>query len=181
MTGDDMAQPIIADRDGSPETPDPFDTAIESVFQRLNALDAAMNTLTDARNELVEALDRAEPVAEALRDRPERAEVVGRFDELCVVAYRSLAMLKVESPFANAVAEGPPARGSSPQILAQLRARRDTLADSPRALRGARGGARPELRDGSDIREATPAEPSACANRGTTRAPALAPGKAAML
>jgi hypothetical protein len=59
MTGDDMAQPTIADdRDGSPETPDPFDAAIESVFQRLNALDAAMNTLADAKDELVEALER---------------------------------------------------------------------------------------------------------------------------
>ena len=71
-----------------------------------------MNTLADARNELVEALERAELVAEALRDRPERDEVLRRFDELRVVAYRSLAMLTVESPFANAVAEGLRSEGS---------------------------------------------------------------------
>jgi hypothetical protein len=110
-----------------------------------------MNALSDAADQLADALSRAEILADALHDRPERADALHRFDELRVAVRRNLAMVAAEIPTAIAAAEasdnaaetpeadplviGPPARGSSPQILAHGRARRDTLADSPRALR----------------------------------------------
>lgn len=134
MTGD-------GDREGSSASLDVLALTIKGICQRLDAFGAATNALADAAGELIDALERAELVADALRDRPEHAEALYRFDELRAVAYHSLEMLAMESPPTDAASEGPPARGSSPQILPQHRARRDTLADSPHALRDAPGDA----------------------------------------
>jgi hypothetical protein len=141
VTGDDTAQPDLPDRDGSPEPPDGLHATIEHVFDRLMALDGAMSTLADAEVGMVQALQHAEAVADAYRDRPEHAEVLRHLDELRELAYRTLAVLVGEIPLAVEPAEGPPARGSSPQLLAPRRARRATLADSPRALREVPGDA----------------------------------------
>lgn len=136
MTGDPV-QPDVTDRDGSPEPPDALDATIEDVFDRLMALDGAMGTLADAEVGMVQALEHAEAVADAYRDRSEHAEAVRQLDELRDVAYRTLAALVGAMPIAVEVDEGPPARGSSPQLVAPRRARRATVADSPHALRDA--------------------------------------------
>jgi len=72
-------------------------------------------------------------VADAYRDRPEHAKALRQLDELHDVAYRTLDALA--SPLAVDADDGPPARGSRPRLAAPRRARRDTRADSPRALR----------------------------------------------
>lgn len=147
MTSDDTAQPDVTDRDGSPEPPDALHATIEDVFDRLMALDGAMGALTDAEVGMSYSLRHAEAVADAYRDQPEHVEPLRRLDELRETAYRTLAALVGESPLAIDVDPGPPARGSSPQIVPQRRARRDTIADSPRALRDASddaGDAAPE-------------------------------------
>lgn len=141
MTGDDTAQPDVTGRDASPEPPDGLQATIEDVFDRLMALDGAMGTLTDAENAMVQVLEHAGAVANAYRDRPEHAEALRHLDELREIAYETLAALVRESPLAIDAAEGPPARGSSPQLVAPPRARRATLADSPHALRDAPGDA----------------------------------------
>ena len=135
MNGGDTARPDATDRAGSTVLPDALHATIEDVFDRLMALDGAMGALADAEVGMGQALEHAEAVAEAYRDRLEHAEALSRLDELRDVAYRTLAVLVGAIPLAIEAVEGPPARGSSPQLVALRRARRDTLADSPRALR----------------------------------------------
>jgi hypothetical protein len=142
MNGGDTAQPDIAERDALTKLPNALDAAIENVFDRLMTLDGAMGALADAEVGMAHALSHAEALADAYRDRPEYAEALCHLDELCEVACRSLATLARERPLANDVDDGPPARGSSPQLVAPPRARRDTLADCPHALREAPGDAR---------------------------------------
>ncbi len=119
----------------SAERPVALGAVIEDVFDRLMALDGAMGALVDAEVGMSQALQHAEAVADIYRDRPEHAEALRRLDELRDVAYRTLDVLVRESPLAVDADDGPPARGSRPLLAAPLRARRDTRADSPRALR----------------------------------------------
>lgn len=144
MTGNDTVQPDVADLDGSPEdrgeeSPDALDATIGDVFDRLMTLDAAMSALADAEVGMVQSLQHAEAVADAYRGRPQHAEAVRHLEELRDVAYRTLGALAGTIPLAIDEVEGPPARGSSPQLVAPPRARRDTIADSPHALRDAPG------------------------------------------
>ncbi len=163
MTGDDTAQPDVTDRDGSPEPPDALHATIEDVFDRLMALDGVMGALADAEVRVVQALEHAEAVADAYRDRPEHAEALRQLEELCDVARRTLAELVGATLVADEVDEGPPARGSSPQLVAPCRARRNTLADSPRALRDASEDADATAPQtalvGSSMRAPTPERP----------------------
>jgi hypothetical protein len=130
MNGD-TTRPDLTDPDESTG----LDAAIEDVFDRLMTLDAAMGALADSEIGMMQALHHAEAIADAYRDRPERAVALRQLDELRDVAYRTLDVLVRESPLAADAIDGPPARGSSPQLVAPSRARRDTLADSPHALR----------------------------------------------
>ncbi len=147
MTGNDTAQPDVADRDGAPgedrgeESPDPLDATIGDVFDRLMMLDGAMGALADAEAGMVQSLQHAEAAADAYRGRPQHAEALRHLDELRDVAYRTLGALAGTTPLAIDEVEGPPARGSSPQLVAPPRARRDTIADSPHALRDTPGDA----------------------------------------
>jgi len=134
MNGD-TTRHDVTDPGESTELPDALDAAIEDVFDRLMALDGARGALTDAEIGMSQTLQHAEAIADAYRARPEHAEALRRLDELRDVAYRTLDVLVSKSPLAADASDGPPARGSSPQLVAPSRARRDTLADSPHALR----------------------------------------------
>lgn len=139
MINDDAEEPDVTPGDRSTEPADVLGAAIEDVFDRIMTLDGAMSALADAEIGLAQALMRAEAVTDEYRDRPECAETLCHLDELCEVACQSLAMLASERQLATDVDDGPPARGSSPQLVAPPRARRDTLADCPHALRIAPG------------------------------------------
>jgi hypothetical protein len=135
VINDDAEEPDAAQDEGSKAPADVLGAAIADVFDRLMTLDGAMGALADAEVGIAQALARAEAVTDAYRDRPECAETLFHLDELCEVACRNLAILARERPLAMDVDDGPPARGSSPQLVAPPRARRDTLADCPHALR----------------------------------------------
>lgn len=135
MINDDASEPDVTERDRSTEPAEALGAAIEDVFDRLMTLDGAMGALADAEVGMAQALTRAEAVTDAYRDRQECAEALRHLDELCEVACQSLAALARERPLAIDVDDGPPARGSSPELVAPPRARRDTLADCPHALR----------------------------------------------
>jgi hypothetical protein len=135
VINDDAEERDVTQGDRSREQVDVLGAAIEDVFDRLMTLDEAMGALADAEVGMAQALARAEAVTDAYRDRPECAETLFHLDELCEVACRNLAILARERPLAMDVDDGPPARGSSPQLVAPPRARRDTLADCPHALR----------------------------------------------
>lgn len=135
MIDDDAKEPDAAQGEASTEPADVLGAAIENVFDRLMTLDGAMGALADAEVGMAQALARAEAVSDTYRDRPECIETLSHLDELCELACRNLAVLARERPLAMDVDDGPPARGSSPQLVAPPRARRDTLADCPHALR----------------------------------------------
>lgn len=144
------------------------------------ALDGAMSTLADAEVGMVQALQHAEAVADAYRGRPQYAEALRHLDELRDVGYRTLAALAGALPLASEEMEGPPARGSSPQLAAPHRARHDTLADSPHALRdgaGDAGDTAPETAlTGSPA--TVPTDPTGDAAQAPKLTPAPAPDKA---
>jgi len=135
MNGGDTTQLDVAARDRSTNVPDALDAAIEDVFDRLMTLDGAMGALADAEVGMAQALQRAEAVADAYHDRPEHAEALCRLHELRDVAHRTLDVLMSENVTEADTDDGPPARGSSPRLVTPRRPRRDTIADSPRALR----------------------------------------------
>lgn len=167
MNGGDTAQPDAAHCDGSTELPDALGVTIEDLFDRLMALDGAMGALADAEAGVAQTLEHAEAIADAYRDRPAHSEALRQLDELRDVAYRALAELVGAVPLVIEAEVGPPARGSSPELLAPHRARRDTLADSPHALRDAPAAS------GDVSPEAAPAgsrekEPACWADRGSS-------------
>lgn len=156
-----------ASRPPSPDcTPtfDPVDTfegAIEDIIASTFALTAAIANVAyadgaRARSDLERALSYAQALAEHLPVGPDRADALHRLVELQAVATRMLMLAPAPSSAAIEAARGGDdtalqceehawiasrlARGSSPDLRAPHRARRDTRPESPRALRDTHGG-----------------------------------------
>lgn len=124
----------------------------------LTAVNTALNFAEGARarRELERALSSAELLIEALPDGSEHADALRRYQDICGVARRQLAIAPAPTPAAVAATDRGDgslwqheeqswiadrlARGSSPCLPTRNRARRDTLPATPHALRVAIGG-----------------------------------------
>jgi hypothetical protein len=160
MIGETVSRTSRADAATS-EPSEPFQAALDAVIRLTFALTSAITNLAYAtgarvRGELEYALSRAQALAECLPEAGQRAEGLRQLGELQAIATRQLMIAPAPSAAAiDAASAGDRtawaeeerawiahrlARGSSPDLDVPRRARRDTLPDSPHALRETPGG-----------------------------------------